>query len=39
MNPPYDGKLFTVDLILKLLGIEIKVVGTIEMLDIRRELT
>lgn len=38
MTPVYDGRLLTLDLLLKLLGVNVKVTGTVEVLDIRREM-
>lgn len=37
--PTYDGNLLTLDLIVTLLSVEIKVQGTIEMLAIRRQVS
>jgi hypothetical protein len=34
--PTYDGRLLTLNLVLKLLGVSIDVNGTVEVLDIRR---
>jgi hypothetical protein len=34
--PAFDGKLLTVDVTLTLWGIAVKVVGTIEVLDVRK---
>lgn len=31
-----DGKLLTLDLVLRLLGIDVKITGTVEALDVRR---
>lgn len=34
--PVYDGKLFTVALVVTVLGVKIQIEGTVEVLDIRR---
>jgi hypothetical protein len=36
--PTADGKLLTLDLFLTLLGVKVKVEGTVEILDIRKKL-
>jgi hypothetical protein len=36
--PAADGKLVTLDLVLRLLGVDVKVVGTVEILDVRKNL-
>lgn len=35
--PGYDGQLLTLDLVLTLFGVNVKVVGTVEVLQVRRE--
>jgi len=37
--PAADGKLYTLNLVVTVAGIKIKVTGTVEALDIRRHVT